>query len=272
MSAHHLAASNIAWDSSDDERVAAMLAAGGLSGVEIAPTKWRTDVFVLPPAAAETYRAWWEDRGLRIVALQSLLYGRPELQLFRESTRQALGDHLKNCIGLASHLGAQVLVFGSPSARVRGSLSFDEAVDVAAVFFRDIADRAAAVGVTLCIEPNPPEYGCDFVNTLGEAAVLSDAVSSAGFGVHADVGAMTLAGEDYLAALRNAAPHLRHVHASEPDLAEIGTRGVDHPRVKDALVAINYNGCVSIEMRPGGMDALTRAIQVTKAAYGGVDQ
>ena len=48
----------------------------GVRGVEIAPTKWRARPFDASADEIAEYRRSWEDRGLRIVSLQSLLFGR----------------------------------------------------------------------------------------------------------------------------------------------------------------------------------------------------
>jgi hypothetical protein len=44
-----LAISNIAWDPSEDDAVAAVLHRHGVTGVEIAPTKWRDRPLDAPP-------------------------------------------------------------------------------------------------------------------------------------------------------------------------------------------------------------------------------
>src|SRR5436190_5003405 len=80
-----LAMSNIAWDPADDTKVAALLRKEGCTGVEIAPTKWREKPLEATARDVASYRAHWEGFGLPIIAMQSLLFGRPELQLFGES-------------------------------------------------------------------------------------------------------------------------------------------------------------------------------------------
>jgi hypothetical protein len=77
-----LAVSNIAWEPHEDDAVAEVLRREGVSGVEIAPTKWRARPFDASADEIAEYRRSWEDRGLRIVSLQSLLFGRSDLQLF----------------------------------------------------------------------------------------------------------------------------------------------------------------------------------------------
>ena len=76
-----LAISNLAWSSELEPSVAAMLAAQRVAGIEVAATQ----VWQRPLAASRRevldYRRFWTSRGIRIVALQSLLAGRPDLEL-----------------------------------------------------------------------------------------------------------------------------------------------------------------------------------------------
>src|SRR3954467_9423037 len=134
-----LAASNIAWEPTDDDAVAGVLLENGFKGVEVAPTKrWESPIEASKRDIA-AYKAEWAKRGLEIVALQSLLYGRNDLQLFgNEITRSALREYLLTLIEMAAGLGAKALVFGSPKNRQRKPRGLPEAMDVAAEFFREI--------------------------------------------------------------------------------------------------------------------------------------
>ena len=111
-----------------------------MSGVEIAPTKWRARPFDASADEIAEYRRSWEDRGLRIVSLQSLLFGRSDLQLFgTDGVRAALADYLRRVIDFGAQLGAHALVFGSPKNRLRGALDLRDANEIAAVFFRELS-------------------------------------------------------------------------------------------------------------------------------------
>jgi D-psicose/D-tagatose/L-ribulose 3-epimerase len=262
-----LAISNIAWEASENDAVVAVLRREGVTGVEIAPTKWREKPFDASAADVAACRRWWEDRGLRIVSMQALLFGRPELQLFSD-TQSQLGDYLKRVIDFAAAVGAGALVFGSPKNRVRGALSMDEAMSIAADFLRDIGAYCTERNTALCIEANPVEYGCDFVTTTAEAVALSRAVESPGIRVNVDLGGITMSGEDVAGAISNARDVIGHYHASEPNLVEIGARP-QHHEARQALAKIGYAEWISIEMRASGNNvaAVERAIRVVKSEY-----
>src|SRR5262245_32244396 len=77
--AMRLAISNLAWPGEADESAAAVLVDCGAQGVEIAPTKVWTRPLEATASERRAYRAAWERRGIQVVALQALLFGRPEL-------------------------------------------------------------------------------------------------------------------------------------------------------------------------------------------------
>ena len=254
-----LAMSAIAWEPPDDDEAARILRDLGFAGVELAPTK----IFARPDAATDaeiaTCQKAWESRGLPIVALQALLFGRPDLTMFG-ATRDATLDYLSRIIRLGARLGAGALVFGSPRNRARESLSMSQAWPRAVDFFARLGVVAAEAGTCLCIEPNPPRYGADFIVDSKEALRLVEEVASPGFGLHLDAACAQLAGEDFPARIRASARVLRHVHLSEPDLAPVRAGGsVDLSAIAAALQDISYAGYVSVEMKPAGLDAVRAA-------------
>lgn len=269
-----LAVSNIAWPAEADAEAAELLVAHGVCGVEVAPARVCARPWEATVDEAAAYRRFWEDRGLPIVAMQALLFGRNELVLFGEAgVRRELFDHLVAIIELAADLGAARLVFGSPKNRLRGTLARRQADAIAIPFFRDLGRHAQARGVWLCLEPNPPAYGCDFLVDSREVIDFVARVDQDGLGVHLDSGGMALAGEAPAEVIAAAGPRWRHVHASEPGLAAVGTGGVDHAAMAAGLRAADYDGYVSIEMVQGPTgtswrDRLEASLAAVRLCYG----
>lgn len=217
-----LAISNLAWNAAEDDAVAAVLRDAGVQAVEIAPTK----VWPKPLEASlddvRQYRRTWEDRGLRIAAMQSLLFGQPDLRVLGsgDEQRETIA-YLKRITEIAAELGAGPLVFGSPRNRLRGSMPINEAMDRCAPLFRELGDYADGVGACVCLEPNPPQYGCDFIITSDEGAELVRMVDSPGFALHLDLTCMVMAGEDPHQALARHRDLVRHSHVSAPKLGPV---------------------------------------------------
>lgn len=268
-----LAISNIAWPAGADDAVAPLLYAHGVEGVELALTKIWPEPLAATADEIRAYRERWEKRGVRIAALQALLFGKPHLKLFdSESLRRQTLEYLAGIIERAGWLGASALVFGSPKNRQRGERNNEEAWSIAVPFFRELGRIARRHGVSFCIEPNPKDYGCDFVTTVSEGIDLVDAVDEEGFGLHLDTGGMSLARGPPFTSIMAAGQRCRHFHVSEPFLAEICSGTVPHEECAAGLRAMAYTGWVSIEMgeakEPGAwLATIERALGFVRTAY-----
>jgi sugar phosphate isomerase/epimerase len=266
-----LAVSNIAWPAEQDAAVAGVLKSLGVRGIEVAPTKLFPSPLDATPAEIDAVRGFWESHGIKIVAAQSLLFGRPDLTLFEsEEARRETHAYLSVIIQLCAKLGAGPLVFGSPKNRRRGDMPHDEAMRIAAEFFDDLADIAQAEDTCLVFEANPTQYGADFCTTAAEAIDLVSEVNHPAFRLHLDTACMTLAG-DPLPETFAAFPLLRHFHISAPNLDPPSpTDGVDHATFAKQLRKHRPSGWVSLEMRtasPFDLDAFAATVRFVKETY-----
>lgn len=248
-----LAVSNIAWQDNENEAVAAVLQSNGVAGIELALAKHWNDPLGVSDEEARDWAQWWRDRHLPVVAFQSMLFPHPELQIIQsDEDRSKALSILKRYIELAGIMGAGALVFGSPKNRRKEEKTFAEAVEIVQPFFRSLGKHAQEHGVVFCLEPNAPQYQCDFVTTTDEALTLIAAVDSPGFALHLDTACASLAGESLSHVVKQGASQLRHFHASSPMLELVEQRSdVNHMAAATALSEIGYDGYVSIEMRPG---------------------
>lgn len=265
-----LAISNIAWSADEDAEVLSWLTGQGVLGIEIAPTRIWPGWTGASPAAAAGLRDKLAEQGLHVPALQAALFDRPGLLLFGDVlTRRDLVTHLALVASLAGALGAGAIVFGAPRNRDRGTLSHGEAMRAARDTLRAIGDACAAAGTSLCLEPNPPEYGCNFLTTWQEAAEMVALVDHPGVGLHLDTACIHLAGGDAAAAIAACGADMRHFHISEPALSGFAAPHLDHARIGAALRASPYSGAFSIEMRRQTpiLPALDAALSVARAHY-----
>jgi sugar phosphate isomerase/epimerase len=251
MKARRFAFSNIAWAPHDDPEIFALLRENGVTGIEVAPTTIWPEWQSCTPAAAVRYRAFLLDEGFEVPALQALLYGRPQARLF-DGESEFL-DHLAHVAEIAEGLGAKVAVLGAPGQRNRGARTWPQAVGHAVPVLRHAAEVFADHGCCLCIEPNPHEYGCNFVCNALEGAELVQAVDHPGFKLHLDAAALFLEHEDLRAVLPAVAPMLRHFHLSEPQLGDFREPKAPHIHNLRCLDEGGYAGWCSVEMRrPNG--------------------
>lgn len=268
-----LVVSNIAWTNEEEVAVAEKLQSLGVKYVEIAPTKKWADPTSAPAQEVVDYKDFWQSFGIEIVAFQSMLFSRPDLKIFEsDENRQEALNYLKEFTRLANDFGAGVMVYGSPKNRQRGEMDIETANDIAIQFFREIGENAQKLGVEFCIEPNPTAYACDFVVNAQEGIDIVEEVNNQGFGLHLDIAGMTLAGDDVKESIRKAAPLLKHFHVSAPMLGQVEDReDVDYRGSAEALKEIDYQGFVSIEMRPGtegeNVDRVEKAVRFAQGIY-----
>lgn len=248
--------SNIAWDRTEDQAIANLMKQYHIKGLEVAPGKLTDDLWSLSDAVITSYKNFWAKNDVQIVAMQSLLYGQPELVLFKDdATRERTKSYLTEVIRLSSKLGAKPMVFGSPKNRHIHNLTPSKAFDQACLFFSDLAQIAEDNQTILCIEPNPVQYDCNFINTTEEALALVKAINHKGFRLHLDSAIMAINGEDFETMFDLAQEWMAHFHISEPQLGLVNeTSTVPHQLIANHLKKIGFTGWVSIEMRSQGLD------------------
>lgn len=267
-----LAVSNIAWDVSEDESIASLLERYEIDAIDIAPGKYFPRPAEATSAQILDVKRWWEKKGIEITGMQALLFGTEGLNVFgsRES-QTAMLQHLGAVCRIGGILGATRVVFGSPKNRDRSGLSDSEAITRATEFFQSLGDVAASEGVTICLEPNPPCYGANFMTTSVETARIVGEVGHPAIRMQLDTGAMTVNDEDPFTVVSECAQLIGHVHASEPNLVPLGDDHTNHAAVFRALSRHLPNALVSIEMlatpHEPHLASIERAVKVAINAY-----
>lgn len=264
--------SNIAWDVSEDETIAALLKRYEVDAIDIAPGKY----FPMPAAASADdmarVKAWWAARGIEITGMQSLLFGTTGLNVFGSAdSQEAMLAHLRAVCRVGAGTGATRLVFGSPKNRDRSGLADEEALRVAVPFFRRLGEIAAERGVIVCLEPNPERYGANFMTTSAETLRVIEQVGHPAIKMQLDSGAIAINGEDPIATVRDCSAAIGHVHASEPDLVPVGDGSCNHAATARGIAMYRPDHIVTIEMvatrdEPHPV-SIERALQATIAHY-----
>jgi len=267
-----LAISNIAWDTSEDEEVAKLLTRYSVDAIDIAPGKY----FPEPARATDEdiagVKHWWAERGIEVTGMQALLFGTVGLNVFDSpEVQETMLLHLAAVCRIAAGLGASRLVFGSPKNRDRSGLSDEQVGEIAIPFFRRLGDIAQSHGVMVCLEPNPPCYGANFMTTSAETARVVEQVGHRSIQMQLDTGALAINGEDPATVLQNSSALIGHIHASEPDLVPLGDSSADHAKVAAALAHYLPNHVVTIEMlttqHEPHLESIERALGVAIRNY-----
>lgn len=244
-----LAISNIAWDTSEDEDIAKLLKRYGVDAIDIAPGKYFPEPVKATDEEIAFVKRWWAERGIEITGMQALLFGKAGLNVFgTPKVQDAMLQHLTAVCRIGSGLGATRLVFGSPKNRDRNGLNDEQAMEIAIPFFRRLGDIAQSYGVVICLEPNPPCYGANFMTASADTARVVKQVAHPAIRIQLDTGALTINDETPTKALQNSAMQIGHIHASEPDLVPLGDGRTDHAMVAACLKRRLPAHIVSIEM------------------------
>ncbi|MCS6854387.1 MAG: sugar phosphate isomerase/epimerase [Elioraea sp.] len=157
----------------------AFAAALGYRGLEVAPFTLDEEPHRLPAGRIAGLRRDAAEAGIAITSLHWLLVTPPGLSITaaEAGVRQKTRDVIAGLIDLAAALGATHLVHGSPAQRMLPAGDEDAGRARAIEIFAFAAERAAAAGVTYCIEPLDPGQ-TNLINTVAEAAEIVRMIGS----------------------------------------------------------------------------------------------
>lgn len=252
--------SNIAWEKDEEPQIAELLAHMGVAAVDVAPGKYFPDVSAASDSDIRKVRAWWEERGISIYGMQSLLFGTKGLNVFGDRDSQdRLLRHLGHVCRIAEGLGAKRLVFGSPKNRDRSGLSDKETDDIALHFFNRLGNIAQSHGVVITLEPNPVCYGTNWVTTTKEAYAFVKELGNHGIAMQLDTGTVITNSEDS-ALFSEVKDAVGHVHLSEPGLLPLSLAPAEHDSVFRSAAGI-APGTVTIEMLTKGQGSTAELVE-----------
>jgi sugar phosphate isomerase/epimerase len=241
--------SNLAWPVELTGPALELLAAMGVTGVEVAPTRI-ADWDMLTSATISAYRNQLTAAGLQISSLQAIFFSRPEAQLLSTPAAFAvMAEHMKRVAAIAEALGAKAAVFGAPNNRHRGELSLPDAQSLAAERLAILGDICADANINLVMESVPATYGADFLLHAHETRDVVAKCQHPAIAMHLDTACVGLAGDDIVAEIGLTGSGLRHFHAAEPNIGPFDTPVCPHAKAASALVQARYTGWVVVEMR-----------------------
>lgn len=268
-----LAISNIAWNPSEDEAIAQLLQRLGVDAIDVAPGKYFPEPLKATDQQIAFVKNEWLNRGIAITGMQALLFGVTGLNVFSPPEMQnVLLQHLTAVCRIGRGLAATRLVFGSPKNRDRTGLSDQEAMETAIPFFQRLGNIAQSHGVVICLEPNPPCYGANFMINSVETAHIVEQIAHPAIRMQLDTGALTLNAESADVVLQRFGHLIGHIHASEPQLLPLGDGETDHAQVARSLMRYLPHHIVSIEMLATPNEpheiSIERALTVATHHYG----
>ena len=243
-----LSISNIAWNSNHDEEMYTFLKKNSFKGLEIAPTRVFPDApYDKLEEASLFHKKLKAEKNLTISSMQSIWYGMTEMIFASNEEREKLLNYTKKAIDFASTINCPNLVFGCPRNRaIPQDIGRDTYLPIAYKFFNEIGNYAAKHNTCVSIEPNPPIYHTNFINTTKEAFDICKTIDNPGIKVNLDLGTM-IYNEESVEILKENTHLINHIHISEPYLAPIQQRSL-HKELIHELRNLKYEKFISIEM------------------------
>lgn len=215
--------SNIAWSVEQDNEVAQILNQTGIKRIDVAPSKYFSNIDIVTLDDAYNLKQKWLNHGISIVGMQSLLYG-SSLNMFNPLHHDDLLNRLRRICRIGNWLGATRLTFGSPKNRNRAHLNDADAEIIALNFFSRLGIIARENGVIICLEPNPSAYDCNFMTTTAEAAKIVRTIDHPCIKLQYDLGSCILNNEDPIGIAEDYKDLIGHIHISEPFLKPLSNR------------------------------------------------
>lgn len=265
-----LSVSNIAWKDCDFFNYAKLIKSNDCDGVEIAPSCiWKEPAEVSKEEILSLLKNL-KKIGLEIVGLHSLLFTRPDLQLFKDKEkRESTIKYIFKLIDICAYLEGRQLIFGSPQNRRLHGNSYEKCKDQVLSDFYEISEYSKKKNVYFCIEPLGPEV-TDFIKSVTEGGQLVEKVNHPNFRLHLDTKAIFSTKEDPKKITERYKDIIQHVHVGDLKLTEPGKINKNHDKIGLALRNINYTKYISIEMKKNINDvdgSIVRSIEYVKKNY-----
>ncbi|MEO2015740.1 MAG: sugar phosphate isomerase/epimerase family protein [Fuerstiella sp.] len=246
----------------------------GYTGIEVAPFSISDDLASVSAATLSEMKNTASDHGLEIIGLHWLLAKTNGLYLTSPdaAVRTATVDYLKLLADTCAALGGRVLVFGSPQQRnLLEGITTEQAMDYAAEVFRAAVPTFQERDVVLCMEPLTKKE-TDFVNTCADAVSLMQMVDHPSFILHQDVKAMVGAESDTVSELIHRHSDIcGHFHVNDTNLLGPGMGETDYHPILKALLDVDYQGWVSVEVfdySPGAEKIAKKSMDYLKQVLG----
>ncbi len=229
--------------------------AGGFDGIEVP---------ILDPVAFEAGAVGRElDRiGLARTAVAIVPAG-SSLAASDAAVRQRARDHLAACINAAAELGATILSgpMYSPVGFLTGQRRTSEEWKWTVDSWQRLTPVVQAAGIDVGIEPLN-RFETYFLNTAADAAQLCREIDSPSVGMLFDTFHANIEEKSLGAALRQAAPYLKHLHACENDRGVPGSGHVAWAEFFSTVAELGYDGWMTIESFGFSLGALSAAAAI----------
>lgn len=165
---------------------------------------------------------------LKVSCVQSIFFGRPELNVFNPKKNNEILEHLLKVIKISRFIGCSKLIFGSPINRFFFKKKSKK--NNAIIIFKKIANICKKNKVIFCIEPNAKFYNCNYINNISQAKLLVEKINSKFFKINFDTGNFFLE-NDKLNDLKKLNKLIVNFQISEKKLKGLENSTINHRKI-----------------------------------------
>jgi len=180
-------------------------------------------------------------RGLALAAFAYASSGFTDPDLYEADLAGA-----EEAIAFSREMGVRLCLAG-PAAPSRED--YDRRFDQAVRFYREVAERCATAGVTVCVHPH--SHAGSLIESAEEYDALLAATEDAGMMFNPDAGHIVRSGQDLMACLRRHRQRIVHVHIKDADAAgnwqPLGGGRIPWREVLSFLSGTGYEGWIVAE-------------------------
>ena len=145
---------------------------------------------------------------------------------------------------IANKLEVKNLVFGSPKNRlIRENTIVSENYKIQV--FKEISNLAKDNDCIICFEPNPSEYGCNFITRTQDAIDFIKKINSSSFKLNLDISTIIMNNEDLEDILKKNLSFIQHLHISSPYIR--GILDLDNQNISKLLRKYKYEKIITME-------------------------
>lgn len=188
--------------------------------------------------------------------------------------RQLGIDYLKLCVDIAQAVGsphvAGPMYSATGKARLLPPEERRQQRQWAADSLREVADYAAARGVTLAIEPLN-RFETDLVNTVEQGLELCELVGRDNVGLMLDTFHMNIEEKHIGEAITSAGDKVFHFQVSENDRGTPGSGHVPWSETFEALKSIDYQGSIVVESFLPTVEEIAKAVSLWRPVAPSMD-
>ena len=188
--------------------------------------------------------------------------------------RQLGIDYLKLCVDIAQAVGsphvAGPMYSATGKARLLPPEERRQQRQWAADSLREVADYAAARGVTLAIEPLN-RFETDLVNTVEQGLELCELVGRDNVGLMLDTFHMNIEEKHIGEAITLAGDKVFHFQVSENDRGTPGSGHVPWSETFEALKSIDYRGSIVVESFLPTVEEIAKAVSLWRPVASSMD-